>query len=101
MVKIDRHKDATVYVVWVLWLIGMGERAVALVAGLGKKQVSGIIARSPYRNRSAMSDAERKAKLDELWSVRFEDGKPLDGGILDRVQGQFLELRRGQRKGAR
>ena len=47
MVKIDRHKDATVYVVWVLWLIGMSERAVGLVVGLGRKQVAGIISRSP------------------------------------------------------
>ena len=101
MVKIDRHKDATVYVVWVLWLIGMSEGAVGLVAGLSKKQVAGIISRSPYKNRSAMSDKERRDKLDELWSVRLEEGKPLDGGILDRVRGEFLELRRSQRKGAR
>lgn len=94
----EKHGEARVYVVWVLWLIGLSERGVGLVAGLGKKQVAGIVGRSPYKNRSAMTDVERKTKLDELWAVRFdEQNKPVDGGILDKFYGKFLSID-GRRK---
>lgn len=96
---VEKHRDATVYTVWVLWLIGMSERGVGMVAGLGKKQVAGIVTRSPYSNRSKMSDAERREKLDELWGIRSEGGEPIDGGILDPLRDSFLPLRGRQRKG--
>lgn len=84
---------------WVLWLIGMSEKKIGLVAMKGGKQVSGIVSRSPYANRSAMTDQERQKALDELVSVRIgEDGKKIDGGILDKVPMKIIPLQGRQLK---
>lgn len=80
------------YIVYVLWLIGHSERTIAQVLCLRSKQVAGIVGRSEYAGRSFMSDAERAEKLKELEEVRFEDGKPLDGGTLDRVEFRILPV---------
>lgn len=74
------------YVVWVLWLIGYSQRAIAAAVGLRTKQVAGIIYNSgEYRDRASMTEEERASKLDELAAIRIEDGVKLDGGALDRV----------------
>jgi hypothetical protein len=97
--RLVRHSDRTNYVVWVLWIIGMSERGISEATGKRKKQISGIVNRSPYPNRSAMTDKERQAALDELLLVRIgEDGKPIDGGILDRVPHKIIPLRGKQVK---
>lgn len=94
-----QHSDRTAYVAWVLWLIGMSERGIAAALLKRRKQIAGIVGRSPYANRSAMSDEERKQKLDELVAVRFgDDGEPIDGGLLDRVPLKIIPLRAAQRK---
>nr|CAD6606017.1 hypothetical protein RNT25_01765 [arsenite-oxidising bacterium NT-25] len=82
-----------------LWLIGMSEPKIAAVLLKRPKQISGIVTRSPFANRSAMTDGQRQAALDELASVRFgEDGKPIDGGILDKVPMKIIPLQGKQRK---
>jgi len=94
------HRDATIYIVWVLWLIGFSENSIAKVLTLRKKQVAGLVGRSPYTNRSEMGDPEREAALKALLSARIdEDGRPLDGGILDRIPMKIIPLRRTQRRG--
>jgi hypothetical protein len=94
-----KHSDSSIYVVWVLWLIGMSEKKIGLVASKGGKQVAGIVSRSPYANRSAMSDDQRQKALDELASVRIgEDGKKMDGGILDRIPMKIIPLQGRQLK---
>lgn len=95
---VARHHDGVVYTVWVLWLIGMSEPKIGAVTLKRSKQIAGIVGRSPYKNRSAMTDQERQRHLDELISVRFDDGKPIDGGILDRVPMKIIPLRGKQRK---
>lgn len=96
---VSRHSDGSIYVVWVLWLIGMSEPKIGLVASKGAKQVSGIVSRSPYANRSAMTDEERQKHLDELASIRIgEDGKKTDGGLLDRVPMKIIPLQGRQLK---
>ena len=77
-----RHEDRIRYIVYVLWMIGHSQRAIAAALGLRTKQVAGLIHRSDYQNRAAMSDAEIASKLQDLEAIRFDDqGIPLDGGI--------------------
>lgn len=96
---VTRHSEGSIYAVWVLWLIGMSEPKIGLVAGKGAKQVSGIVSRSPYANRSAMSDEARQAALDELALIRMgDDGTPIDGGLLDRVPMKIIPLQGRQVK---
>lgn len=84
---------------WVLWLIGMSEPKIAAATFKRPKQVSGIVGRSPYSNRSAMTDAERQKALDELASVRIgDDGKAIDGGALDKIPMKIIPLRGQQKK---
>ncbi|KQT96985.1 hypothetical protein [Rhizobium sp. Leaf453] len=80
-----RHLDREKYVAYVLWLIGHSYGTIGKVLHLKRSQVGGIIARSEYAGRSQMSRATRAALLRELQEVRYEDGQPLDGGLLDRV----------------
>ncbi|MCV9960769.1 hypothetical protein OIU34_02555 [Pararhizobium sp. BT-229] len=82
------------YVTYVLWLIGYSEGTIAKALCLRRKQVAGMISRSEYSRRSAMSDHDRSEKLKELQRVRFEDGVPLDGGMLDRVHFQVIPAAR-------
>ena len=82
-----------------LWLIGMSEPKIGAVLLKRSKQISGIVSRSPYANRSAMTDEERQKALDDLALVRFgDDGKPIDGGILDNVPMTIIPLQGKQRK---
>jgi len=81
----DKHGDRERYVACVLWLIGHSFTTIGKVLALSRSQVGGIINRSGYAGRSEMSCARRAALLKELEEIRFEDGRPLDGGLLDRV----------------
>jgi hypothetical protein len=97
--RLTRHADGTVYTIWVLWLIGMSEPKIAAATLKRSKQIAGIVGRSPYKNRSAMSDLDRQKHLNELAAIRIgDDGKPIDGGILDRVPMKIISLRGKQRK---
>lgn len=60
------------YTVYVLWLRGHTEAYCAKAAGLRERQVAGLIWRSPYRNRSAMTDQERQSLLDQLEPLRLD-----------------------------
>lgn len=73
--------------IYVLWLIGFSQRAIAASIGLRTKQVAGIVSGSKeYCDRAAMSDEQRAAFLAELLAIRVgDDGAKLDRGMLDRV----------------
>jgi hypothetical protein len=93
------HSERTIYVAWVLWLVGMSEAKIAVVLLKRRKQIAGIINRSPYANRSEMSDGARQQALDELAAARFgDDGRPVDGGLLDPVPMTIIPLRGRQVK---
>lgn len=97
--RATRHSDSSVYIVWVLWVIGLSEAAIGSVVGKRRKQIAGIVSRSPYANRSAMTPDDRQKALNELLQVRHgDDGQPIDGGVLDRVPHQVIDLRGRQRK---
>lgn len=99
---ISRHTERDVYVAWVLWVIGMSEASIGAVVMKRRKQIAGLITRSPYANRSAMSQEQRRAALDELLAIRInEGGKKLDGGLLDRIPLKIIPLRAEQKKGQR
>lgn len=83
-----RHLDREKYVAYVLWLIGHSYATIGKVLHLKRSQVGGIITRSEYAGRSSMTAAQRAAYLRELEEIRFEDGRPIDGGLLDRVSFQ-------------
>lgn len=77
----------------------MSESSIATVVLKRRKQISGIVSRSQYSNRSAMTLEQRQAALDQLFTVRYdEDGQPIDGGILDRVPREVMALRPKQTK---
>jgi hypothetical protein len=94
-----RHIDPDRYVVFVLWLIGYTERSIAIVLSMRTKQVAGLIARSDYSNRSAMTDQERRTLLQELQDIRMDDGAPLDGGRLNKISWELLPLGKAQLRG--
>ena len=94
-----RHGDAEKYMVYVLWLIGYSERSIAIILEMRTKQVAGIIGRREYKNRSAMTDQERRILLDELREIRCEDGVPLDGGRLDKISWDLRPLGESQLRG--
>jgi hypothetical protein len=85
-----RHDDAAKYTAYVLWLIGHSEGTIAKALSLRRKQIAGMIGRSEYANRSAMTDADRTEKLKELQNVRFYEGVPVDGGLLDRIEFRII-----------
>lgn len=102
VIRMDKHTDRDVYVAWVLWVIGMSERSIATVLMKRPKQIAGLVNRSPYANRSAMTDGERESELKGLLAIRIgENGKPIDGGLLDRIPLKIIPLRGKQKKGAR
>lgn len=93
------HTDRVIYVTWVLWLIGMSESSIAAVLLKRRKQISGIVGKSPYSNRSGMTDKQRQKELDDLLLVRRgDDGKTVDEGLLDPVVMKIIPLRGRQRK---
>jgi hypothetical protein len=93
-----RHSDAVKYIVYVFWLRGHTEIQCAVAAGLRKKQVAGLIAKSPYANRTAMSDEERQQFLSGLEEIRFADGPAIDGGRLRPAHFRIFPLEREQRR---
>lgn len=97
-----RHPERVLYTVWSLWVIGLSEATIGRAVARSRKQISGIISRSPYPNRSAMTKQERQDALDRLLRIRIgDDGKPLDSGLLDHIPRKVLDLRGGQVKGGR
>ena len=93
-----QHDESVRYIIYVLWLIGYSQRAIAAVLKLRTKQVSGIIEGSIYCNRAAMDDEFRQARLTDLEMIRFdENGVALDGGRLDRIR--FVIRPLGARQG--
>ncbi|MBC6714752.1 hypothetical protein H9Q09_00950 [Aurantimonas sp. DM33-3] len=81
--KRQTYTEKQRFIVYVLWLHGATESTAGKVAGLRKKQVAGIIARSEYTNRGAMTLDQRAAYLRELAAIRYdEQGKPVDDGLL-------------------
>ncbi|TBC78001.1 IclR family transcriptional regulator [Rhizobium ruizarguesonis] len=79
------HQDQAKYTAYVLWLIGYSYQTIGKVLHLDRSQVGGIIQRSEYAGRTSMSRAQRAALLKELEEIRFDDGRPVDGGLLDKV----------------
>lgn len=94
-----RHTDPDRYVIYVLWIIGYSERTIAHVMGFRTKQVAGIIGKSDFKNRSAMTDQERRMLLLEMAEIRIEDGVKLDGGRLDRIAWELLPIEGKQLRG--
>jgi hypothetical protein len=96
-----RHPMATRYSALVFWLIGLGSSSIAKLLLIPRSSVASIVARSEYADRSAMSDLQRQDLLNELRSIRFEDGRPLDAGRLDAISWQIQPLSLAKRRPAR
>lgn len=94
-----RHPERVLYTVWALWVIGLSEAVIGRAVARSRKQISGIISRSPYPNRSAMTDEERQRALELLLKIRIgDDGKPIDSGLLDHIPRKVMDLRKSQKK---
>jgi len=94
-----QHSERKLYLVYVLWLKGHTERSIGMWCHLRSKQVSGIVARSEYADRSGMADTDRQARLDELKAIRMnESNRPTDGGALDKFVWEIQPLARDQRR---
>lgn len=64
------HTDRTKYVIYVLWLQGQTAASIGAMTRMRRKQVLGIVQRSPYFRRGEMKDEERQALLIDLMDVR-------------------------------
>ncbi|MGH0003158.1 hypothetical protein ACQU0X_24070 [Pseudovibrio ascidiaceicola] len=74
MPRKSKHSDATLFIVYAMWLKGHTETTTARIAGLKtKKQVAGIIARSPWKDRAGMGDAKRQQELSNLKQIHYDD----------------------------
>lgn len=94
------HNERVKYQVYVLWLKGHSLKTISFWTKLREKQLAGLVTRSPWVNRSAMTDEERQVALNELKAIRNgADGKPLDGGMFDRIDWTPLPLAREQVRG--
>ncbi|MGH0004510.1 hypothetical protein ACQU0X_30970 [Pseudovibrio ascidiaceicola] len=88
MPRKSKHSDATLFIVYAMWLKGHTETTTARIAGLKtKKQVAGIIARSPWKDRAGLSDQARQVELSNLKQIHFDD----DAGKL-RCEGRLKEF---------
>lgn len=95
----EKYTEAQRYVCWVLWVTGFSIPMIAKVLGLRNKQVAGLVTRSPYPNRSALTEEERQKSLDELLAVRIgDDGRPIDGGLLENPPRKIIPLQDRQVK---
>lgn len=86
------------FTIMVLWVMGYSVAVIAKVMRLRLKQVAGKIKRFDFV-RADMTDMDRQALLRELEEVRYEDGSPLDGGLLDRFAWGILPIKGKQKKG--
>ncbi|QPC87100.1 hypothetical protein GA830_10375 [Mesorhizobium sp. NBSH29] len=95
------HADRTIYIVYVLWMIGHSHRTIAAALGMRSKQVAGIIHNSKvYRGRAAMTDDERRQHLEDLRVIRAgDDGQTIDNGALDRIPFKVRPLKARQGRG--
>ena len=94
------HSAGTKYIAYALWLKGHSLAMIAHWLGLGIKQVAGIIARSHWPNRSAMTDAERQEALDDLHQIRLDkNGAPIDQGVLNKFVWKIEPLEKVQSRG--
>ncbi len=60
------HSEDRVNVILALWLLGYSQSKIADQMSMGTKQIAGLVYRSPYSNRSAMSDEDRQKSYNEL-----------------------------------
>ncbi|GHB33917.1 hypothetical protein GCM10007094_23550 [Pseudovibrio japonicus] len=101
MPRKSKHSDATLFIVYAMWLKGHTEATTALAAGLqSKKQVAGIIARSPWKDRAGMGDAARQEQLEELKQIHLDEdaGELRCGGRLKDFEWTIEPLCKDQRK---
>jgi hypothetical protein len=68
--RASSYTEKQKYTVFVLWLAGHTLTRISRVVGLTRGQVAGIVGRSPYTDRSAMTDEERGEFLDELKALK-------------------------------
>lgn len=88
------------YIAYCLWLKGHTIGMIAHWLNVRPKQIAGVIARSQWPNRSAMTDVARQEALDQLKQIRLDKyGQPLDGGRLNRFVYTIEPLERVQQRG--
>lgn len=94
------HSERTIYIVYVLWMIGHSQRTIAISMGLRTKQVSGIVYNSPYNDRASMSSDAVRSALADLKAIRFgADKVPIDGGALNKIAFEPKPLTARQQRG--
>lgn len=94
------HSSGVKFTAYALWLKGHSMPMIAHWLGVRTKQVAGIIARSDWPNRSAMSDEERQQALDELKQIRLDkNGASLDQGLLNKFVWKIEPLEKVQQRG--
>jgi uncharacterized protein YjcR len=94
------HSSQVKFIAYALWIKGHSMPMIAHWLNMRPKQVAGLIARSPWPNRSVMTDKERQAALDELKAIRENKaGATLDQGVLNRFVWTVEPLERAQQRG--
>lgn len=94
------HSSGEKYIAYALWLKGHSLPMIAHWTGKRTKQIAGIIARSAWPNRSAMTDEERQVALDELRQIRLDkSGRSIDQGVLNKFNWKIEPLEKVQQRG--
>lgn len=98
MARKPKHADPTRYMVWVLWLCGHSQTAIAEALTLRRKQVAGIVDRMvgpplELKKREAMTWDERRALVEEMRAWRDDEGRPFCRGRLKPAHFKVLPLR--------
>lgn len=93
-----RHGEATKYIAIVFWTAGYSASTIASMLGLRRAQALALVQRASFIERATATDEERRRLLQELKAIRYEDGKPLDGGVLDRFDWQIIPLTDGRKQ---
>jgi hypothetical protein len=94
-----KDKDATKYIVSVLWVAGFTQSSICKSLSLRKSQLEYIIKGLDFGRRFDMTDADRQAELEKLRIARLafarnNDGTTPDKGVLDKFNWSIRKLTR-------
>ncbi len=94
MARRSSHPDDVIFTTYVLWLKGHTAVFIGAYVGLRRKQVDGLVARSPFSDRANMDDEMRQSHLDHLRQIHRDEetGELRCGGRLRAIDWDILTL---------
>jgi hypothetical protein len=93
-----RHSEAAKYIAVVFWVAGYSASTIASFLGLRRAQALALAQKSGVIDCAIATDDERRRLLKDLEGIRFEDGKPIDDGALNRFDWKIVDMTDGRKR---